>query len=630
LVVSPAGTTQYQYDNRDRLIQYTQADGQVIMYTYDANGNVLTRTTPAGATSFSYDSLNRCVSVSDQVHGTATFTYDALGRILIRTLPNGVATNYSYDQLGRMTHVGHSVGSAVPLQSFDYLFDAVGNRLQATEADGTQTQWAYDAVNQVIQETVVNPGGAVSRASTFAYDPAGNILTRTDNSVATSYQYNNLDQLLSAGSKTYTYDLRGNLASMTSTSGVATFSFDSANRMASVLMPAGAGSASFTYDGENRRIAQTVSGSKSQFLWDPSSGVGDVVMEANGPGNILASYAFGPSGALWRTAGSTTSFYLQDALGSVIGLTDPTAKLTDQYRYDAYGQPTLTNGSTTNPYRYRGQWTDSVTGFQYLRSRYYDPSVGRFLSRDQAGFELGSPVDFNRYRYAASNPVNASDPLGQESALEWIMLKLNIQDKAALGEYAGQRAAESVAAAALDEFADVAAATLIDAIENSVLPKIARDWLGGFKADKVTISSARAITRQWDTVIFPGMIATGNAEVIGNIPAEYDAMPRKNIVAASGLLPVSTNQGVNIALAILEILKELFGDSDVDTSGGSVGANTCTNHAERKVVRTADGKWTILGIGASRGICTSCEQAIRSNSPAAIMAPMSLKVCTPK
>ena len=119
-------------------------------------------------------------------------------RLLKRTLPSNVITNYSYDVLGRMTHVGHSLGTGAPFQSFDYTYDAVGNRLQVLEADGSKTQWAYDAVYQLTLEVAVNGSGTTTRASAFTYDPAGNLLTRTDNGVATNYQYNSVDQLLSA------------------------------------------------------------------------------------------------------------------------------------------------------------------------------------------------------------------------------------------------------------------------------------------------------------------------------------------------------------------------------------------------------------------------------------------------
>jgi len=56
-------------------------------------------------------------------------------------------------------------------------------------------------------------------------------------------------------------------------------------------------------------------------LWDTLTGFGTVVMETNGTGGVAASYTFGPGGALWR-AGASAAFYLQDALGSTIGLTD--------------------------------------------------------------------------------------------------------------------------------------------------------------------------------------------------------------------------------------------------------------------------------------------------------------------
>ncbi|HLK66747.1 MAG TPA: malectin domain-containing carbohydrate-binding protein [Bryobacteraceae bacterium] len=618
-VASSAGTSQYQYDNRDRLVKYTQADGQVITYTYDSNSNVLTRTTPAGIITFGYDKLNRCVSVSDVPHGNVAFTYDSNGRILTVGLPNGIVTNYSYDPVGRVSHVGHSIGSAPPFQSFDYLFDTVGNRLQATEADGSQTKWAYDAVYQVTQETVVAPGGATTRNSVFTYDPAGNITTRTDNGVGITFQYNNLDQLLAVGTKTYTYDLRGNLASTTDASGVTTLTFDSANRLATVVLPVGAGSASYTYDGENRRIAQTVTGSTSQFLWDPMSGVGDVVMEANGP-SILASYNFGPSGVLWRAAGLSTSFYLHDGLGSTIGLTDLTGKLTDQYRYDAYGQRTLSVGSTTNPLQYRGQWTDPLTGFQNLRSRYYNPGVGRFLSRDQAGFELGSPIDFNRYRYAASNPVNASDPLGHQAAIDYKFLNWALQNQAVVAEYGAAQEAEAAAAATADQFADTTLVEWVHALAAG-LPGIAGTALGD-AAGWITLSSGEGITDAWWAEL--ATLEAGGPTARQYIASAYLKQPRKIFAAISGEAP--NDSGQQDGQKVLAELQKAFplavvGDALITAFWGE--ADKCVRHAEQKVITEAEASnYTILGIGASRDICIPCQARIRGHNPFAIYRPI--------
>ncbi|MCL4471289.1 MAG: RHS repeat-associated core domain-containing protein [Gammaproteobacteria bacterium] len=58
-------------------------------------------------------------------------------------------------------------------------------------------------------------------------------------------------------------------------------------------------------------------------------------------------------------------------------------------------------------YGYTGREPD-VTGLIYYRARYYDPTIGRFISRDPAGM----PDGINQYAYVRNNPVNFTDPLG--------------------------------------------------------------------------------------------------------------------------------------------------------------------------------------------------------------------------
>jgi RHS repeat-associated protein len=114
-----------------------------------------------------------------------------------------------------------------------------------------------------------------------------------------------------------------------------------------------------------------------------------------------------------RRAGAT-QFFLFDALGSTDRLTDTTASVTDQYRYDAFGIIKFTSGTTTNPFRYVGKlgyYYDGDLAQYYLRARHYNPVLGRFLSAD--------PLALDSYRYASNNPVNWTDPSGL-STLEYI------------------------------------------------------------------------------------------------------------------------------------------------------------------------------------------------------------------
>ena len=79
------------------------------------------------------------------------------------------------------------------------------------------------------------------------------------------------------------------------------------------------------------------------------------------------------------------------------------------YDYDVYGKQTEITGTADNPYRYCGEYTDEETGFIYLRNRYYDPSIGRFISEDPA--KDGT----NWYTYCGNNPIKFVDPWGLDS-----------------------------------------------------------------------------------------------------------------------------------------------------------------------------------------------------------------------
>jgi RHS repeat-associated protein len=92
-------------------------------------------------------------------------------------------------------------------------------------------------------------------------------------------------------------------------------------------------------------------------------------------------------------------------------LTNNSGAITDRYTYDAFGNLQSSSGSTINPYLYTGQQFDSLTGLYSLRARSYDPTNGRFLSRDTAEPTM-IPGDLNRYSYVDNNPVNFTDPSG--------------------------------------------------------------------------------------------------------------------------------------------------------------------------------------------------------------------------
>ena len=144
----------------------------------------------------------------------------------------------------------------------------------------------------------------------------------------------------------------------------------------------------------------------TNYLYDGPN----AVEEVDNNGSIVAQYAHGAGvdTPLAESRSGVTSYYDQDGLGSVSSLTNSAASLANTYTYNSFGLTTASTGALANPFRYTGREFDSETGFYYYRARYYDPTVGRFLSEDPIHF--GGGADF--YAYVFNSPLSLIDPFG--------------------------------------------------------------------------------------------------------------------------------------------------------------------------------------------------------------------------
>ena len=83
----------------------------------------------------------------------------------------------------------------------------------------------------------------------------------------------------------------------------------------------------------------------------------------------------------------------------MVNLTDSTGAITKSYTYNAFGVEKNIDDSDTNAFRYCGEYYDAETGTIYLRARYYDPAIGRFISRDSVTGKNADPLSLNLYTY---------------------------------------------------------------------------------------------------------------------------------------------------------------------------------------------------------------------------------------
>ena len=431
-VTDSRGVTSYEYDLRDRLVRRTDPDGKRISYTYDASGNRISVTTPSGTTYYTFDALNRLETITDPDGGVTTYTYDAVGNRKSVTYPNGVVAEYTYDSLNRLTNLVNRKASGEIISSYAYTLGPAGNRIRVVENTGRTVDYTYDKNYRLTSESINDPISG-SRTISYTYDPVGNRLTKTDNGITTTYTYDANDRLLTENGTTYTYtytyDDNGNTLSKVSATKVEIYSYDFQNRLvwANITDASGSSVVEYVYDVDGIRVQKTVDGTNvTNYLVDKNRDYAQVLEERDGVDTLIVSYIYGDDLISQNRSGSV-SYYHYDGQMSTRVLTDAAAAVTDTYVYDAFGILLNRTGTTANNYLYTGEQYDPNVGFYYLRSRMYNPYIGRFTATDINEGSIYDPATLHKYLYCANNPINLIDPSGQQYLIE-IQISLSIQD----------------------------------------------------------------------------------------------------------------------------------------------------------------------------------------------------------
>jgi RHS repeat-associated protein len=417
------GTYQFGYDNMGRLKQTTTtytalpSTSFVVKYGFDAASNRSSMTDPQnGVTNYNYDTLNRLTSLTNPQSQQFTFSYDALSRRTQLTRPNGVNTFYTWDSQSLLFRLLNTKGTTT-LDDTTYEHDSVGN-LAGKWDTGTPAVYFshnYDSIYQLLEKQRVTescpapcppPGIGTMVLEQYSYDRVGNRLSMPGIFGDQNYTYNNSNQLTLVsdpfeGDVTYTYDNNGNLITRSSPS--TSFSWDFENRLTQVT--SGTGTTQYKYDPFGRRIFKSASPG-SRFIYDGANLLEQVNAST---GAVIVRYTQGQGidEPLAQLRGSVTTYYQADEIGSITSLTNGSGLVTDTYGYTSFGSADST-GTTVNEIRYTGREFDSETGLYYYRARYYDQSIGRFLSEDPLGFGGGT----NFYSYVHNNPAVNRDPLG--------------------------------------------------------------------------------------------------------------------------------------------------------------------------------------------------------------------------
>ena len=188
----------------------------------------------------------------------------------------------------------------------------------------------------------------------------------------------------------------GAAATTTITASIETITWDLENRPASIT-----GGTSFVYDGDSNRVEETSGGQTTLYI--------NKYYEKNLATGVVTTYYYLGGTLVAQNTGSTLKYISQDNLGSTSTMTTATGTLDSTVSYFPFG--TARAGSVNSEKQFTGQILDS-TGLYYYNARYYDPTIGRFISADTEVQSYGNPQMFNRYSYCSNNPLNRTDPTG--------------------------------------------------------------------------------------------------------------------------------------------------------------------------------------------------------------------------
>jgi RHS repeat-associated protein len=320
---------------------------------------------------YSFDSNNHMTNVTDWAGRKTSVTYDLAGHLTSITRPNGTQRIINYDKDGEATNIIEEAASKYPIAFYTLGWTNSG-----------RIAWEFGAP---LPHTNAPP------SRTMTYD--------NDNRLATF-------KLGTSSTLTVGSDADGNLTNAPlTTNALAAYAYDARNRLLNV------GGVTNFYDAMNNRYLQTQGTNATMFVVNPNAKLPQVLMRIK---NGVTNYYVYGAGLLYQVteaaSGTNVLTYHYDYRGSTVALTDTNGNITDRIEYSLYATTTYRAGTNDTPFLFNGRYgvqTDS-NGLLYMRARYYNPYLCRFLNADPSGFSGG----LNFYAYAGGNPVSYLDPFG--------------------------------------------------------------------------------------------------------------------------------------------------------------------------------------------------------------------------
>lgn len=408
-----------KYDLAKRLSKYINNDF-VIDYSYDENNCLVSKqfklANEINIINTEVDKDNNITKCSFDQNEIIN-NYDSLGRIINSCYNGSFNVSREYKNNGKRTS---TVIKKIKNGNHEivYSYDKRGN-IRLVYINGVITKkYIYDDILQLIKEYDYVSNKVID----YKYDSYGNILCEkvysiNDYSLLEKHNYiyeyeNSYNKLIKYDNNNITYDLFGNIVAI----GDKEYSWSNGRELHSYSD--GNNYVEYDYDDNSIRISKTVNNNRTDYYLD-----GDKIVIEKSNNHMIYYIRDINKNLIGFKYNNNTYYYLKNGQNDIVSIMDTNNNILASYKYDSWGKilaiydsegidvtNNISHIGNINPFRYKSYYYDIETGLYYLKNRYYNPILRRYINIDS---RLNDTIlGTNLYSYCENNPINREDEDG--------------------------------------------------------------------------------------------------------------------------------------------------------------------------------------------------------------------------